>query len=316
MAAYASTVIAASRPFARSHTAAHASCSTAAVNADLGRAGSPPPACSSRTRCGDAEIREQLAKLTHAVSDGLRVHEQRRSPRPRGGPWCSSHARNVSSSFRATPGRLAFSTGRGRGRAGPRTPPGPRRARGRPGGPRCRRCRGRASARGLPARTRPTRASTAGPGRSTALRFDEQPQEVGTVGVGHEEHPVVSGRSSRISVAGSSCRYAERAWAEGSRITVSELGGGQPARSAAARRTSSVAPEIRLAGELFEVPLTCAAAHGQFVGVPGGAGGGQLVDVGEGQLGEVRDDLGGQARGHGARGEAAPRHAARRPGRR
>jgi hypothetical protein len=63
----------------------------------------------------------------------------------------------------------------------------------------------------------------------------------------------------------------------------------------------------QLAGELFELAFAGTAAHGQFVGVARGAGGGQLVDVGERQLGELGHHLGRQTRRHRTRCQPAPR---------
>ncbi len=60
---------------------------------------------------------------------------------------------------------------------------------------------------------------------------------------------------------------------------------------------------------MFQVALVVPAPGGQFVGVAGGARGGEPVDVGEGQLGELGDLGGGQACGYGTRCQTSPGHA-------
>lgn len=60
---------------------------------------------------------------------------------------------------------------------------------------------------------------------------------------------------------------------------------------------------------MFQVALVGPAMGGQFVGVARGARGGELVDVGEGQLGELGDLGGGQTCGYGTCCQASPGHA-------
>ena len=60
---------------------------------------------------------------------------------------------------------------------------------------------------------------------------------------------------------------------------------------------------------MFQVALVGPAPGGEFVGVARCARGGELVDVGEGQLGELGDLGGGQTCGYGTGCQASPGHA-------
>ena len=71
-----------------------------------------------------------------------------------------------------------------------------------------------------------------------------------------------------------------------------------------------------VAGDPLQQPLADPSGGGQLVGVPGDAGRGQLVDVGEDQLGEVDQRLGGHAVGHGGGRHLPPGDAGADPERR
>ncbi len=86
----------------------------------------------------------------------------------------------------------------------------------------------------------------------------------------------------------------------GRRLPVGALGGGV---DGVGRRAGQQRP-----GQALEVALAHAAAALQLVGVAGHGGGGQLVDVGEDQLGEARELAGVDACGHGGVRHVAPRH--------
>jgi hypothetical protein len=75
------------------------------------------------------------------------------------------------------------------------------------------------------------------------------------------------------------------------------------------------AREQRL-GQLLQVAQAGPAGGGQLVGVPGHAGCRELVDVGEDQLGEVRDGGGGLTGAEADRGQLVPRDARPDPVRR
>ena len=68
-------------------------------------------------------------------------------------------------------------------------------------------------------------------------------------------------------------------------------------------------PAQQVDGQSLELALREALDRGELVGVPGDAGGGQLVDVGEHQLGELGEHVGGHACLDRLLGQAAPRDA-------
>ncbi|GAA2995831.1 hypothetical protein GCM10020229_05430 [Kitasatospora albolonga] len=136
----------------------------------------------------------------------------------------------------------------------------------------------------------------------------ELAQEVGPVGVGDEQHAGLVGQ-----VVEDQGVRVERA-VGGPRLGGGQQDGGQRDRRLPAGPQDGGGQDVRaglgeqVAGQLFEVALVGPAAGGEFVGVARGARGGELVDVGEGQLGELGDLGGGQARRHRARGQAPPGH--------
>ena len=135
------------------------------------------------------------------------------------------------------------------------------------------------------ARAGPTTASLPRSARSSAVRR-------AAVRVGHQQQrrPPSSPAGPRPAAgcAASTAGETGRTCDSGTRTAVSVGGGSQSARSAAATTASAAAPVSRCAGEPLEVALPDPAAALQLVGVAGDAGGGELVDVGEDQLGEAR----------------------------
>ena len=87
---------------------------------------------------------------------------------------------------------------------------------------------------------------------------------------------------------------------------MSVCGGGQSARSALRRSASSGSPASSCWVEPLQVAAPDPAGAGQLVGVPGHAGRGELVDVGEDQLGELGHRRGGQPAAHGGAGHLPP----------
>ena len=171
---------------------------------------------------------------------------------------------------------------------------------------------------GRPRRPRPGRADDGVP----AVQRAQQAGATGAVGVRHQQHDEVAlprGRARPRPPAGS--RRRERGQQRPG-----------PAPPAAARRSACGAASSRparrrpqhgrggrageqLPGQPLQVALADPAGGGQLVGVPGDARGGELVDVGEHQLGEAGQRLGGQpGRDRRGRSSAATRRA-RPPGR-
>ena len=130
---------------------------------------------------------------------------------------------------------------------------------------------------------------------------------------GTSSRPWPSGTSGRSSVgcrvsAESSCRACEPC-DSGSSTAASASGGSHSARSAAAAIGVGCGARDQGPRQALEVALPDAAGALELVGVAGRAGCGQLVDVGEDELGEARDLLGVDALGDGGAGEVSPRDA-------
>ena len=239
----------------------------------------------------------QLAQLPHPVAHGLRVHEERR-PRPRrGGPGAAARraasppasrraaSRSSASGASTCARRSASAAGRRRGparqvRLGVERPsPAPSRSA--------------RSARSYDART----SSHGRAGPTTASRPAQRAQQAAAA------RPAASGTSSTRELGGLEPGHVlgrlQRAGVE-----LGEHGRALRARAGARRSASRRLPVGALGGRLQRVvgrrraAALASAARGalphparrrQLVGVPGDAGRGQLVDVGEDQLGELRD---------------------------
>ena len=93
------------------------------------------------------------------------------------------------------------------------------------------------------------------------------------------------------------------------------VGGSQPARSTASS-TLLGQPAEQALGDAFEETLAHPPGRCQLVGVAGDAGGRQLVDVGEHQLGERDERSGVHPVAYGGRGHVAPGDAGTDPVRR
>ena len=251
-------------------------------------------------------VAEQLAQLAHAVAHGLRVDEQRLGRPARGGRRCSSHSRSVSSSRSRLAGvesssgasACARRSARAIGSApstisarwasvsyavcsAPARVARPRRARwwevaaSRHGrvGPRTTSCPSRA-------RTQP-----ASGGRASGRGTIRAAHVVAGVDAGH-----VLGEDQRPPVhQGRGCGAAR---SPGRAAPSRSSGRSQPARSARRVTSSSDAPRTMSRASRSSWRSWTALGGGELVGVTGDAGRGQLVDVGEDQLGEPRQQLG------------------------
>ena len=157
-------------------------------------------------------------------------------------------------------------------------------------------------------RAGPTTASRPSSERTSAGR--DRPSASGTSST---TSSVVASRPGTSWVASGACgcpaRPAPRAPRSSGRITaVSVRGGAQSARSAAAVSSGSGRAGEQQSGQPFQVARPHPAGGRQLVAVPGDAGGGQLVDVGEHQLGEPGQLLDGQPGRDGAGAHVPPGH--------